>query len=116
VSDGTEMAFVLCAVKKLFSMYTHSLTLTVSHLLDYSRWSNSVSWPCKQMQPAPWLCRVSASPKCQRSNNRRPIWTYAIQIEYGLRNVRRRDICVILGDWNAKIGSVNTGWDHVMGP
>ena len=36
------------------------------------------------------------------------------QIEYGLRNVRRRDICVILGDWNAKVGSVNTGWDHVM--
>ena len=38
------------------------------------------------------------------------------QIEYGLRNVRRRDICVILGDWNAKIGSVNTSWGHVMGP
>ena len=38
------------------------------------------------------------------------------QIKYGLRSVRRSDICVILGDWHAKVGSVNTGWDHVRGP
>ena len=28
----------------------------------------------------------------------------------------RRDVKFILGDWNAKVGSDNTGWEHVMGP
>jgi len=37
------------------------------------------------------------------------------QVDDGLRKIPHRDVCVVVGDWNAKIGSDNTGWQHVMG-
>ena len=37
------------------------------------------------------------------------------QVEEGLTKMPNRDLCVVTGDWNAKIGNNNAGWEHVMG-
>ena len=37
------------------------------------------------------------------------------QVEEGLRYMKPRDIRVVTGDWNAKIGEDNKGWEHIMG-
>ena len=37
------------------------------------------------------------------------------QLDEGQKIARTRDLCIVCGDFNAKIGSNNEGWDHVMG-
>ena len=37
------------------------------------------------------------------------------QVEEGLTKMPNRDLCVVTGDWNAKIGNNNAGWEHVIG-
>ena len=37
------------------------------------------------------------------------------QVEEGLQYAHKRDIRIVMGDWNAKIGKDNTGWEEEMG-
>ena len=43
------------------------------------------------------------------------IETFYSILEGALAKVHKKDIIIITGDWNAKIGSDNTGWKSVMG-
>ena len=36
-------------------------------------------------------------------------------VENGIAEVPRKDIIIIIGDWNAKVGDNNLGWESVMG-
>ncbi|CAF1521309.1 unnamed protein product, partial [Rotaria sordida] len=43
------------------------------------------------------------------------IETFYDNLEEAVANTPKKDILIITGDWNAKVGDNNTGWESVMG-
>jgi len=37
------------------------------------------------------------------------------QLEQTIKDLPKKDVKVIVGDWNAKVGTDNGGWKHAMG-
>jgi hypothetical protein len=43
------------------------------------------------------------------------IETFYGQLEHTIEDLPKKDVKIVIGDWNAKVGTNNAGWEHVMG-
>ena len=44
----------------------------------------------------------------------RTVMQFYADLETTLDDILKKDIVIIAGDWNAKVGSDNNGWERVM--
>lgn len=43
------------------------------------------------------------------------IETFYGQLEHTIEDLPKKDVKIVMGDWNAKVGTENVGWEQVMG-
>ena len=55
------------------------------------------------------------SPPLSRYSTEEDIETFYGQLEHIIEELPNKDVKIVMGDWNAKMGTDNVGWEQVIG-